>query len=461
MCPRRTPEPVVPRDPSIVEGALEEGALDIVRRLSESGFRALWAGGCVRDRLLSLPPKDYDVATDADPDEVMRLFAGADARFAGTSFGVVRVTIGGYAYEVARFRKEGAYTDGRRPDSVMFTDEREDAQRRDFTVNGMFYDPLAGRVIDYVDGQADLVRRQIRAIGDPDARFEEDRLRLLRAVRFAGRLNWPIEGETWSALRRLAPSVESVSAERIRDELLLSLTEGVPPWAIRLLLDGGLLDVVLPEVAAMVGVPQPPAFHPEGDVFTHTMMMLGIAHHPSPDFALGLLLHDVGKPPTYRVADRIRFNDHTRVGKALADRVCRRLRLSIASTEHVTRLVVDHHRFTHVKEMRPRTLKRLLRTPRFEDHLELHRIDCLASHGNLGNYAFTVAAREACEPDDLRPKPLIGGDDLIALGYMPGPDFGPVLTAIEDEQLDGSLKGRDDALALAVKLMDARGISRA
>ncbi len=449
-----------PTRSTVDEGALEEGALAIVRRLSDAGHRALWAGGCVRDRVLGHRPADYDIASDADPDEVLRLFAntpGADARYVGAAFGVVRVSMGDRVYEVARFRKEGAYSDGRHPDEVVFADEKEDARRRDFTVNGLFYDPVEDRLLDHVGGVEDIERRTIRTIGDPNARFDEDRLRMLRAVRFAARLNWSVDAGTLAAIRRAAPSIEAISPERIRDELLRTLTEGGAPWGLRLLLDTGLMDVILPEVSAMAGVPQPPQFHPEGDVFTHTLIMLGISESPSPELALGLLLHDVGKPPTYRVVDRIRFNLHTHVGAEIAERICRRLLLSTEAMMHVVRLVADHHRFSHVHEMRPAKLKRLLRTPRFEDHLVLHRIDCLASHGNLDNYRFCVEALQRLKPDEIRPSPLIGGDDLIALGYRPGPAFGRVLADVEEEQLDGRLKSRSAALALAERLLSDEG----
>lgn len=449
-----------PTRSTVDEGALEEGALDLVRRLSNDGHRAFWAGGCVRDRVLGIRPADYDIATDADPDDVIRTFANApdaDARYVRAAFGVVRVTLGDRVYEVARFRKEGAYSDGRHPDRVVFTDEREDAGRRDFTVNGLFYDPLEDRTLDYVGGLDDIERRTIRTIGDPHTRFGEDRLRMLRAVRFAARLNWSVDEQTLAAIRCAAPTIDTISPERIREELLRTLTEGGAPWGLRLLLDTGLMDAVLPEVSAMAGVPQPPQFHPEGDVFTHTQIMLGIAESPLPELGLGLLLHDVGKPPTYRVEDRIRFNLHTHVGAEIAQRICERLLVSTDSATHVVRLVADHHRFAHVREMRPATLKRLLRIPRFEDHLALHRIDCLASHGNLDNYRFCVEAMERLKPDEIRPPPLIGGDDLIALGYRPGPAFGRVLADVEDEQLDGRLDSRAAALALAERLLTAEG----
>lgn len=443
---------------TVDEGALEEGALDLVRHLSNAGYRALWAGGCVRDRVLGKRPADYDIATNADPDVVIRMFANApeaDARYVGAAFGVVRVTLGDRVYEVARFRKESDYSDGRHPDRITFSDEREDAGRRDFTVNGLFYDPLEDRTLDYVGGLDDIVHRTIRTIGNPDKRFGEDRLRMLRAIRFAARLNWSVDARTVAAIRHTAPMIETISLERVRDEFLRILTEGGAPWGLRLMLDTGLMDAVLPEVAAMAGVPQPPQFHPEGDVFTHTLIMLGIARSPSPELALGLLLHDVGKPPTYRVEDRIRFNLHTNVGAAIAERICRRLLLSTESSTHVIRLVADHHRFAHVREMRPATLKRLLRTPRFQEHLALHRIDCLASHGKLDNHRFCVDAIGQLKPDEIRPSPLIGGDDLIALGYRPGPVFGRVLAVVEEEQLDGNIETRSAALALAERLLVA------
>jgi len=439
------------------EGVLVEGALEVVRVLDNAGYRALWNGGCVRDRLLGITPKDYDIATDANPGQVVALFSGvqgADCRLVGEAFGVVRVSLGGDVYEVAQFRSEGDYQDGRRPGYVERAGEEEDAQRRDFTVNGMFYDPLTDRVIDYVGGQKDLSRRVIRTIGAPHDRFAEDHLRMLRAVRFACRLNWPIQRETFAAIRQLSPSICRISPERIRDEWVRILTEGGAPLGVRYLIESGLAEHTMPEVLAMEGVAQPPQFHPEGDVLTHTMIMLGMMRNPNPELAFGVLLHDVGKPSTYEVADRIRFNDHVKVGTGMAASICRRLRFSNAQTDHITELVASHHRFASVREMRTSTLKRFLRTNRFDDHLELHRLDCLSSHGKMDSYDFVRASLESLEPEEIKPDPLITGKDLIALGYEPGPAFRLALAEVEDRQLDGTLQDTQEALDLAKDVLD-------
>lgn len=429
------------------------GALEVVRRLQARGFRALWAGGCVRDMLMGQVPRDYDIATNADLQQVIGIFP--HAQVVGAHFGVVIVRLDGYHYEVARFRRDLAYSDGRHPDGVVFVDEEEDARRRDFTINGMFYDPVADAVFDYVGGQADLKKKVIRTIGDPHARFGEDRLRMLRAIRFACRYHWPIEEKTREAIGTLSASIEFISHERVRDEVGKILTEGGAPLGVRWLIDLGLMAVFMPEVVAMDGVPQPPQFHPEGDVLTHTLIMLGLMRNPSVELAMGVLLHDVGKPPTYQVRDRIRFHNHTKVGREMTEEICRRLRFSSEQTKHIAALVSDHHKFMHVQEMRSSTLKRFLRTDRFEDHLALHRIDCLSSHGELDNYAFCKAALEDLEPEQIRPVPLINGRDLIAMGQKPGPAFKQVLRAVEDAQLEGRVTRRDEALRLAAQVFES------
>lgn len=434
------------------------GALQVVRTLREHGFRALFAGGCVRDTVMGLQPRDYDIATDAGPDEVVRLFPKTCE--VGAQFGVVRVRLDGRDYEVARFRKDAGYADGRRPDQVIYSDEREDALRRDFTLNGMFYDPVEGRLIDHVGGQADVKRRIIRAIGDPERRFAEDHLRLMRAVRFAARYHYAVEDATLAAVRRLSHEIVTVSRERIRDELLKILTEGGAPLGVRMLIDLGLMRRILPEVCALVGVPQPKAFHPEGDVLLHTLILLGLMRDPTPTLAMGVLLHDIGKPPTYEVADRIRFNNHPKVGEKMARGICARLRFSSDQTEQIAALVRDHLQFMNVRAMRPSTLKRFLRQEHFEEHLELHRLDCLASHGDLSNWAFCKEALERIGPEEIRPAPLINGDDLVALGYRPGPSFRRVLTAVEDAQLEGRIGSREEALALARVEFEKMGLGQ-
>jgi poly(A) polymerase len=313
----------------------------------------------------------------------------------------------------------------------------------------MFYDPAGGRLIDYVGGQADVRRRLIRAIGDPERRFAEDHLRLMRAVRFAARYHYAVEDETLTAVRRLSHEIATVSRERIRDELLKTLTEGGAPLGVRMLIDLGLMSHLIPEVCVLNGVPQPRAFHPEGDVLVHTLIVLGLMRDPSPALAMGALLHDIGKPPTYEVADRIRFNNHPKVGEEMSRAICARLRLSSGETEQIAALVRDHLRFMHVRDMRPSTLKRFLRQERFEEHLELHRLDCLASHGDLSNWTFCKETLAQVGPEEIRPEPLISGHDLIALGHRPGPSFRRVLTAVEDAQLEGRIGSREEALALA------------
>ena len=411
----------------------------------------------MRDKLLGWEPHDYDIATDADPEEVIGIFA--DTQEVGAHFGVVLVRLWGHTYEVARFRRDEGYSDGRHPDRVVFADAREDAQRRDFTINGMYYDPVADRVIDYVGGQEDLLKGVIRSIGPPARRFAEDRLRMMRAVRFACRFGWPIEPDTLKAIRCYSPEITYVSKERIRDELVKILTEGGAPLGVRRLLDAGLMDHIVPEVADMKGVVQPPAFHPEGDVLVHTLIMLGLMRNPSPELAMGVLLHDVGKPRTFQIADRIRFNDHDRIGAELAEAICRRLRFSTDQIKHIVCLVASHHRFMHVQQMRSSKLKRFLRMERFEDHLELHRLDCLASHGNLDNFAFCRTALGTLGPEDIRPAPLITGHDLIRMGHLPGPAFKLVLAAVEDAQLDGSVTDGEGALALAEEVFSQVALS--
>ncbi len=405
------------------------------------------AGGCVRDLQLGLEPRDYDIATDADPQQVTGIFQ--NARPVGAHFGVVEVRLSGHSFEVARFRRDLGYSDGRRPDAVEFAGETEDARRRDFTVNGMFWDPLADRLLDYVGGQEDLKRKTIRTIGPAGDRFAEDRLRMMRAVRLGCRLHWRIDATTFDAIRRSSENLAEVSGERIRDEFVRILTEGGAPLGVRWLIDSGLMNQVAPEVLELDGVAQPPEYHPEGDVLTHTLIMLGLMRNPTPELAVAVLLHDVGKPRTFRPADRIRFDNHVAVGARITDEICRRLRFSGEATRHILRLVADHHRFMHVRQMRASRLKRFLRLDRFDEHLELHRLDCLSSHRNLENYHFCRQALETLEPEEIRPEPLITGRDLIELGYTPGPAFTAVLRAVEDGQLDGSVRDRESALLVA------------
>ncbi len=436
-------------------------ATSIVQTLRQRGFEAYLVGGCVRDLLLGREPEDYDIATSAAPEQVMGIFPETYA--VGAQFGVVLVplpeaSVGhdvsarsspkSRTVEVATFRSDIGYSDGRHPDEVRFSrDPAEDVARRDFTINGMLLDPVSGEVLDFVGGRADLAAGIIRTIGDPEKRFAEDKLRMLRAVRFAARFEYGIDPATFAAMQKLAPQIQAVSRERVRDELTRMLTEGHARRAFLLLDESGLLQEVLPEISAMKGVEQPPEFHPEGDVFVHTLLLLENLPHPCPlTLAWGALLHDVGKPPTFRVAERIRFDNHVEVGVKMAEEICRRLRFSTDETEQILALVDNHMRFGHVYRMKESTFKRFLRLPVFDEHLALHRADCLASHRNLSTYEFVRQKREEVPPANLRPAPLVTGDDLIAAGHAPGPKFREILTAVEDAQLEGRLSSRDAAL---------------
>jgi poly(A) polymerase len=414
-------------------------------------------GGCVRDLLLGQEPGDYDVATSATPSGVMKIFP--QSYDVGAQFGVVLVpapnsrvpSVFNPTTEVATFRADIGYSDGRHPDQVRFTnDPREDVLRRDFTINGLLLDPTTGEVLDLVGGRKDLEAGIIRAIGDPALRFTEDKLRMLRAVRFAARLQYEIEPATFRAIRNFASQINQVSRERVRDELTRMLTEGHARTAFLLLDQTGLLHEILPEIEAMKGVAQPPQFHPEGDVFVHTLLLLAkLPTGSPPTLAWGALLHDVGKPPTFRVApDRIRFDGHVDVGVEMAREILRRLRFSNDDTEQILALVDNHMRFAHAQRMSVSTFKRFVRMPHFAQHLELHRLDCQSSHGDLTTYHFTREKMAALPPDAIRPAPLITGEDLIDAGYEPGPRFKQILSAIEDGQLDGRLRSREEAMAL-------------
>ena len=428
-----------------------EAAHRICRTLREAGHQAYLVGGCVRDLLLKRQPDDFDVATDATPDRVQELFPGSIA--VGARFGVVIVVAEGAEVEVATFRSDIGYSDGRHPDRVVYSrNPEEDARRRDFTINGLLMDPQSGEVLDFVGGRADLAAGVIRAIGEPATRFAEDKLRMVRAVRFAARFGYAIAPATFAAIRPLAGAIRQVSAERLRDELTRLLIEGAARRGFELLEESGLLQPLLPEVARMRGVEQPPQFHPEGDVWIHTRMMLeGLTAGCSTTLAWGVLLHDVGKPPTFAPptgrGERIRFDGHVEVGTRMAEEICRRLRFSNDDTEQIVTLVANHLRFKDVSQMRAATLKRFVRLPRFEEHLELHRLDCLASHGNLEAYEFVRRFLAETPPDQVRPPRLISGEDLARMGLLPGPLFREILQAVEDGQLDGRLTSREQALA--------------
>jgi poly(A) polymerase len=459
-----------------------DAALDIIAALRAAGYEAYLAGGCVRDLLLGREPKDYDVATSATPDVVLEMFPRTFA--VGAHFGVVLVATAAKSSgesrgaeritEVATFRSDGAYSDGRHPDAVRYTTSaEEDVRRRDFTINGLLLDParlfpqglkpgsfdefdvraeartLHEAVIDHVGGLADLEAGIVRAIGQPELRFEEDHLRMLRAVRFAARFGFELDAATAAAMRRLAPKINLVSRERVRDELTKMLTEGCARRAFELLDETGLLAEVLPEVARMKGIEQPPQFHPEGDVWTHTLQLLGQLEVDCPfTLAWGGLLHDVGKPPTFLRADRIRFNGHVDVGVAISAEICRRFRFSNDETRQILSLVENHMRFADAPRMKASTLKRFFRLENFPEHLMLHRMDCMAGSGNLDHWSFVRERYESMPEEAVRPQPLITGRELIAAGYRPGAGFREMLHAVEDAQLDGAISTSAEALAL-------------
>ncbi len=432
----------------------------ICRTLRSKGYQAYFVGGCVRDILLHREPADYDVATDATPERVEEIFP--NSLMVGAKFGVVVViqepetsdqaTGASATVEVATFRSDVGYSDGRHPDQVVYTPSpQEDVQRRDFTINGLLLDPETNEVLDFVSGRDDLRAGIIRAIGRPEERFGEDKLRMLRAVRFAARFGYTIEPETLRAIQKLAPEIGQVSTERLRDELTKLLTEGAARRGFELLDEARLLPELLPEISRMKGVRQPPQFHPEGDVWIHTLLMLqGLAPGCSPTLAWGVLLHDVGKPQTFTPPSgpngRIRFDHHVDVGAKMAEQICERLRFSNDDTAQIASLVANHLRFKDVPQMKSSTLKRFVRLDRFDEHMELHRLDCSSSHRNLDNYDFMQRFLAETPPEAVRPVRILTGDDLIALGFRPGPEFREILDAAEDAQLDGRINTHDDAI---------------
>jgi len=437
----------VSHNPNVTPRELANSICETLRR---NGHQALLVGGCVRDLLLGRQPADYDVATDASPERVMELFPKSVP--VGAQFGVVLIPREKWKVEVATFRSDVGYSDGRHPDSVVYTrTAQEDVQRRDFTINGLLMRHDTREVLDYVGGQADLKAGIIRAIGDSARRFAEDKLRMMRAVRFAARFGFHIETATFEAVRSRAQEIRQVSAERLRDELTKLLTEGAARRGFELLDEAGLLQQVLPEIAAMKGVEQPPQFHPEGDVWIHTRMMIEkLPAGAPPTLAWGVLLHDVGKPPTFKSAaetgDRIRFDGHVGVGVKMAEEICRRLRFSNEDTEQILALIENHMRFADATQMRTSTLKRFARLRRFEEHLELHRIDCLSSNGRLEAYDYVRRFFSETPSEQVRPQRLLTGEDLKTMGYQPGPAFTEMLQAVEDAQLEGQLKTKDEAI---------------
>jgi poly(A) polymerase len=432
-----------------------ELANSICNTLIREGHQAFLVGGCVRDVLLGREPEDYDVSTDATPERVISLFP--DAVAVGAQFGVIIVPLDGHKVEVATFRSDIGSADGRHPERVFFSSNPEqDVQRRDFTINGLLMRHDSGEILDFVGGQADLRAGIIRAIGEAVRRFAEDKLRMLRAVRFSARFGFPIEPETFAAIRSHAHEIGQVSAERIREELTKLLTEGGARRGMELLNETGLLQQILPEVAAMQGVEQPPQYHPEGDVWTHTLLMLeGLPAGSSATLAWGALLHDVGKPPTFRpvseTGDRIRFNGHVDVGVRMAEGILERLRFSNQDREQILALIANHMRFKDVSRMRASTLKRFIRLPRFDEHLALHRLDCLSSHRHLDAYDFVRRTLEETPSEEMRPVRLLTGNDLQHLGYQPGPLFSKILRSLEDAQLEGTVRSREEAIAFVAQ----------
>ncbi len=427
---------------------LESIALSIVRRLREAGFIALYAGGCVRDQLLGHTPHDYDIATDARPEQARNLFPHTYA--VGAHFGVIVVHEGGHDFQVATFRSDLAYVDGRRPEGVTFSTPQLDAERRDFTMNGLFFEPIKNEILDYVDGQRDIAARIVRAIGDPVARFREDRLRLLRAVRFTAVLGFEIEHATWAAVKEHAADIHDVSAERIREELVKIFLHRSRVHGFDLLVESGLMHEVLPEITALKGCEQPPQFHPEGDVFVHTRAMLGLLpEQVSVPLVFSVLFHDIGKPGTFAVDEtgRIRFNGHDKLGAEMTEAIMTRLRFSRAEIEATVMAVANHMVFKDVQGMRVAKLKRFMARPGFDDEMELHRVDCVSSHGMVDNYDFVQRKREEFASEPLIPPPLITGEDLKKLGMKPGPKFKEILDAVSTRQLEGTLRTSEEALA--------------
>jgi poly(A) polymerase len=425
--------------------AAREKAIFIIQALRERGHQAYLAGGSVRDMLLGKAPQDFDIATSARPEEVGRIFP--DTIAVGAQFGVILVLIDREAFEVASFRHDGPYLDGRRPSEVRYGSLEEDVRRRDFTINGMVYDPLTDQIIDLVEGRRDLEERRVRAIGDPAERFQEDRLRMLRAVRFAAHLGFNIDGTTFAAIQRLASTVTDIAWERIGDEITRILTEGGAKRGFKLLDESGLLKVVLPEIDALKGVWQSPDYHPEGDVFTHTMLLLSHLEACSETLAYGCLLHDVAKPLCFRrEGDRVTFYGHTEKGADMAEAILKRLKRSRAVWERVRYLVRYHLRLVQAPNMRLSTLKRFLREEGIDELLQLARIDALSSNGDLRYYEFCAERLRQLDHEEIRPLPLVRGGDLIEMGFVPGPLFSEILRQVEDQQLSGEVRSREEGL---------------
>lgn len=429
---------------------LEEAA-QIIKSLRRKGFQALLAGGCVRDLIMKQLPNDFDVATSAKPEEVEALFP--DVVPVGKKFGVMLVKMGSHHYEVATFRREGPYADGRHPDWVEFAAAEEDARRRDFTINALFYDPATKKIHDYVHGEKDINEKRICAVGDARKRFAEDHLRMLRAVRFSANLDFQIEADTWAALCEMAPEIKTVSMERIRDELAKMFTRPRAGEGLKTLSECGLLFHILPEVDRMKNVAQPPDFHPEGDVFEHTVIMLNLLDHPSLELAMGVLFHDVAKPDTFDDStDRIRFNNHAELGAKKTEDIMRRLRFPNKVIEQVKIAVNNHMKFKDIKNMRKGRLRHFITTETFPLELELHRVDCMGSHGMLDNFRLCQQEMAEMAKDELKPKPIVTGSDLLGAGFPPGPAFKKMLQELYERQLEGEIKTKEDGVRLAHRL---------
>lgn len=424
-------------------------AKEVVIQLREAGHKAYCVGGCARDTLIGIEPKEYDITTSATPEEVSEIFPHTVP--IGVSFGVILVITGKYQFEVATFRKDQSYSDGRHPDNVIYShEEQEDVLRRDFTINGMLYDPVSQEVIDYVGGMEDLNKKIVRTIGDPHERFNEDKLRMMRAIRFSSRYNFELDLDTFYAIEKLASDITQVSSERIRDEIIKIITQSNPGHGIKMLSESSLLKYVLPDVEIMRGVDQPPEFHPEGDVFVHTCLVLdklfeNQAGVVSPELGMGALLHDVGKPPTFSVSDRIRFNGHDRLGADMSKRICQELKFSNKQIEIIYALIKEHLKFKDVFNMKKSTLKRFIGMPYFEEHMALHLADCQASHGITKAYDFIMKKFDEFEDEEIRPAPLLTGKELIEMGYKPGPLFSEILHFIEEAQLEGEINSSEEA----------------
>jgi len=432
-----------------------KNAAQIVSLLKKAGFEAYFVGGCVRDFILGITPDDYDIVTSAHPDQIMTMFNRTIA--IGAKFGVVAVIMDGHPYEVATFRSDDSYDDGRRPSKVHFTSAKEDVYRRDFTINGLLMDPVTGYIQDYVDGIADIKKKIIRTIGNADTRFNEDYLRMLRAIRFTANLNFSLDPVTKEAIFKNAAKISSISAERLQDELTKLLTRGGANFGMELMAQTGMLSVILPEVDSMRGVEQPPRFHPEGDVWKHTLLMLKILSAEiksgvSPALAWGVLLHDVGKPVCRSEDEKgVHFYGHVQQGEKIADEIMQRLRFSRLLRETVLNLIHEHMMFMNVQKMRQSRLKRFLRIPDFQLHLELHRLDCLASHGLLDNYEFCLDQLASLDKEDLHPPRLMTGDDIMAMGFPSGKIIGEIMKALEEEQLEGRISTPEDAIVFVRK----------